>query len=151
MIFTKKPLELYRKPGLYLRHLPDKGRGVFCTSAIAKDEIIETSPVILLPQVQEDPLRETRLADYAFRTQKISSSLSVWDRLDATEGVTGVVMGLISFCNHAARPNAALEETEREHALLYTLRATENIAENTEICITYGDGWLAQRMSVKKL
>jgi len=151
MIFTKKPLELYRKPGLYLQHLGDKGRGLFCTTHIAQDEIIETSPVILLPKAEEDPLRVTRLAHYAFQTQEISSSLSGWDQIDATEGVTGVVMGLISFCNHAAHPNAQLEQNEREHALIYTLRAIEPIAENTEICITYGTGWLAQRMTGKKL
>lgn len=133
--------ELDRKPGLYLKHVPGKGRGVFCRTAIAEGEALEVTPGLFLDLEETEIADETRLVDYTFFTDDADSG-------EEAEG-SNVIMGIMTFCNHGLVPNAAIEweKSEDENNTVYfTLRATRDIPPDTEICTTYGEGWFEERL-----
>jgi hypothetical protein len=129
---------LDRKGGLYLKEVPGKGRGVFCKTDIARNEVLEVTPSVILDGKATDYTDKTLLANYTFRVGR-------------TKGVKNpaascsVVMGILSFCNHGEQPNATIEWEEIEGTVYYILRATRKIPKDTEICTSYGDGWFEDR------
>jgi uncharacterized protein len=98
------------------------GRGVFAQRAIARGELIERAPVIVIPSGELAELDRTALFDYYFG----------WGP-DLEHAA--IAMGLGSFYNHAVSPNA-------DHVLLTDELAIEfialrDIATGEEITIHY--------------
>lgn len=108
---------------LYIKNIPGKGRGVFCNQLIAKDEVFETTPVIVLPALDYDTATASRLTDYFFNFNK-------------EEGTLALALGFGSLYNHAVRSNAGYCLDQATRTMQYY--ALENIEPGTEICINYG-------------
>jgi len=51
---------------VYVEDTPARGRGVFARRRIVRDEVIERSPVIIIPEKQWGGLTETVLSNYVF-------------------------------------------------------------------------------------
>lgn len=109
------------------------GRGVFATKALRRGEIIERSPVILLPKNEGDALLETILGRYMFQTD------------DNTRFV--FALGLASLINHNDQANAEFFVSVESISIV----AQRSIAKGDEIFHDYGwteEEW--QRAGVKK-
>jgi uncharacterized protein len=99
-----------------VRRIRGKGRGVFARVAIAEQEIIETVPVLVVP---EEDMESTALAGYCF----------VWG-----PGTVALPLGYGALYNHSFEPNA--EYVDRAPRTK-TFRALRDIAPGEEITINY--------------
>jgi SET domain-containing protein len=142
---TKKYPRLKRKIGLYLKDTGAKGRGVFCDHDIRPGEILEVTPALLLNERDTGFSDRTRLKDYTFTVGRLSKELSSRRNLKDKSGASCVILGIISFCNHSARPNAEVLWEEKHGTVYHSLRAIRKIPKHTEICTSYGRGWFGDR------
>ncbi|MDY0008781.1 MAG: SET domain-containing protein-lysine N-methyltransferase [Bdellovibrionales bacterium] len=143
---TVTPRLLMRKEGLYLKHTGSiKGRGVFCTKPIKKGEELEVTPALLLNETETSTIDQTHLVNYTFITGDISAQLRKKSGIKNPDHASSVLFGIMTFCNHDEKPNAAIEWEEEDGTVFFTLRATRAIPKNTEICTTYGEGWFDDR------
>jgi len=141
----KKIYPLDRKKNLYLKHTKTKGRGLFCTARIRAGEELEATPSLILVERAHEHIENTLLRDYVFKVGKISKKMRTQLGIKDMDAVSCVVMGIASFCNHDEEPNAEVAWEERDGTLYHVLRATQNIAKDTEICTSYGEGWFDDR------
>lgn len=107
---------------LYIKNVKGKGRGVFCKHLIAKDEIFETAPVIVLPAQDYATATASGLCDYFFNFNK-------------EEGTLALALGFGSLYNHAVHSNAGYILDRPSKTMQYY--ALEDIHPGTEICINY--------------
>lgn len=109
-------------PDLYIKHIKNKGRGVFSNDPITSGEIIEFCPVLVIPSVEQVHLDHTKLYDYYF----------MWgdDQRDMA-----IALGYGSLYNHDAHPNANYETYFEEEILV--IKAIMDIPAHTEITISY--------------
>ncbi len=109
-------------PFLYIKNVKGKGRGVFSKQPIAKDDMIEECPVIVLPAEDFPIITSTRMVDYTFFFDKEKEELAI-------------VLGFGSIYNHAVLPNAHHQlDSERKIMKFY---ASADIKAGEEICINY--------------
>ena len=112
-----------KKKQLYAKKVKGKGRGVFCTGPIAKDEIIETCPVIVLPSCDYEIVKESHLIDYFFHFNKEEQTIAL-------------VLGFGSLYNHTKDSNASYRLDQENKVMIYY--AVCDIPAHREICINYG-------------
>jgi len=133
---------LPRKSGLYIKHVPPKGRGVFCREAIAAGEIIEVSPVLIFAEDDAEGMQYTSLSDYLFgATSSYSPGTYIRLNIFDTSKAVSLPMGITSFCNHLADANASYAAAEEDNIPFFVLGAVRDIPADTEICISYGSAW----------
>lgn len=106
-------------PVIYYSQTAKKGRGVFALKPFKKHELIERAPVIVIPQLQADLLRETVLSDYFFD----------WDDNYA------IALGYGSLFNHSYDPNAGYIYIKRDQVIDFF--ALEDIDTDVEITVNY--------------
>ena len=110
-------------PDLYLKPSPLGGRGVFTSSPIEADSIVELSPVIVLSETDRNLIHTTHLHDYYF----------LWDG----EGAA-IALGYGSLYNHSAAHNLDYElDYDFEQIRFKSLR---DIAAGEELLIDYRSG-----------
>jgi hypothetical protein len=107
---------------LYIKNVSGKGRGVFCKQGIAKDEVFETAPLIVLPAADYNTATASALTDYFFNFNK-------------EEKMLALVLGFGSLYNHALHSNAAYTLNYENKTMEYY--ALKDINAGTEICINY--------------
>lgn len=107
---------------LYIKNVKGRGRGVFCKDAIAKGEIFDKCPVIVLPSSDFETAISSRLADYFFNFNKDENTLAL-------------ALGFGSLYNHMQYCNAAYQLDPGARVMEYY--ALEGIPPGTEICINY--------------
>lgn len=106
-----------------VRSAGTKGRGVFATHSIAKDEVIEISPVIALTADDSVIIQQTSLHAYTFANQS-----------DHTEMQSCLALGFASLYNHSDKPNADFTVNSK----IVIIKAKSAIKKGTEITINYG-------------
>lgn len=141
----KNVVKLDRRKGLYLKDTKHKGRGMFCVDDIKSGEVLEITPAIPLREKETDQVDNTILVDYTFSMPGLSKKMRERARIKKASQASGVVMGIVSFCNHSEEPNADVLYEERGGTLYYILKAIKRIPKNTEICTSYGGGWFDDR------
>ena len=99
-----------------------KGRGIFARRGIAKEETIERSPVVVIPETQIKDLDRTVLGDYYF----------LWGE---DEEHAAIALGLCSLCNHSFEANTAF--VLRPEELTIEFVAARDIEAGEEITINY--------------
>lgn len=141
----KKPYPLERRKGLYLKQTPQKGRGVFSTTAIKAGEQIEANPTLVLNERETVLIQKTIMRDYIFNLGKVSKKIR--DRVGIKNVDDGccIITGITTYCNHDDQPNAEVQWEERDGTVYHVLVATRNIPKHTEICTSYGPGWFDKR------
>lgn len=111
-----------QRPGLYIAHSDDKGRGVFTSHDIPAGELIEICPVIVIPRAELPVIHKTVMHDYYF----------LWGE-DMEEAA--IALGFGSLYNHAIHPNADFI-LDMEN-LTIDIVATADIPAGAEITINY--------------
>lgn len=107
---------------LYVKQTRSRGRGVFCTTAIEKDELIECCPLLVLPGKDYHIATSSRLTNYFFCFDREENSLAL-------------AWGFGSLYNHAVNANATYLLDSGYRTMSYF--AIEDIPANTEIVINY--------------
>lgn len=126
-----------RFPYLFFNDSEVHGRGLFTGAPIAKDTLIESCPVIVLPPKDLPLIHETHLHDYYF----------LWGENDES---CAIILGYGSLINHHNQPNAVAEPNYEQNTLdIYSLREIE---AGEEIFISYNgdddegvDIWFEER------
>lgn len=107
---------------LFIKKTEKYGRGIFTTSDIKKDEIVEISPVIVIPIDQWKYIKKTILYNYCF----------IWDNADED---LAIALGFGSLFNHSYNPSIGYYcDTENLAINFYALR---DILEDEELTINY--------------
>lgn len=109
-------------PGLYIA-ITDLGRSMFTAEMVNKGDIIESCPVIIVPESEKELIHKSVLHDYYF----------VWP-----SGGCALALGYGSLYNHASKPNAEVIFDLNESEVI--IRAIEEISAGEEIFIDYADG-----------
>ena len=132
---------LFRHPGLYLEAVESKGVGLFCCDDIGKDSVIEAAPAVIFNDADAAHIDKTKLYNYYFEAPPLSEDKQRSDGITNSSKAGCMVMGVLSFCNHADTPNAAVEKTEQDGQIVFILKALRAIPAKTEILISYGRTW----------
>jgi SET domain-containing protein len=107
---------------IYVLKTSKRGRGVFARRKINRGELIERSPVIVIPGRQWSRMDETILSNYVFD----------WGE---KEEHAAVALGYISIYNHSYTPNAELTECLDEDVI--EVSALRDINADEEIFVNY--------------
>ena len=107
---------------LYVATRDEKGRGVYSTKKIKRDQVIERCEVLAIPEDETSLLDNTVLYNYYF----------CWGD-DQNDGA--IALGLGSIYNHSYAPNA-LYRIDLDDQLLEFV-AIRDIPANEEITINY--------------
>ena len=103
-----------------VKRIQGKGRGVFARRAIARGEVIESVPVLVMTGREDaEGLALTPLKDYCF----------AW----GTDRVA-LALGYGSLYNHSYRPNARYEDIEPSTKAFVAVRP---IARGEEVTVNY--------------
>ena len=113
-------------PCLYVAPTVNMGRGVFTAEDIARDTVIEVSPVIVMTGAERKLLDQTLLHDYIFE----------WGR-DRRECC--MALGYVPLYNHSYKSNCEYEMDFAQQ--LIKVRAVRRIAAGEEIFINYNGDW----------
>lgn len=107
---------------VFIQETSDRGRGVFARRRIQKGELIERSPVIVVPRQQWTTIEQTVLSNYVFD----------WGE---NEEDAAVALGYVSIYNHSYAPNAEL--TECLDDAIIEVSALRDIGVGEEILVNY--------------
>ena len=96
----------YQRYSLYIRAVPKKGLGVFCSQDIPSNVIVEFTPVLVVPDDEINP--EFRVANYTY----------VWD-----DRSVAIAWGYGNLYNHSETPNILVTRDYPNNCLVFsTLR-----------------------------
>jgi SET domain-containing protein len=105
---------------LYLRSSPIHGLGVFAAVARQPGDLLEVSPVLVVPRTQVEALQKTSLHEYYFRWPPSAAALA---------------LGYGSLYNHSYHPTARAQLDVQRGVLLFIAR--QPIHRNQEVTINY--------------
>lgn len=114
-------------PGIYIQHTGNKGNGVFTSTALAADTIIETSPVVVMTATERTLLDETLLHDYIFE----------WN--PGGEKKCCMAQGYISVYNHSPASNCEYFMDYENRTI--SIKTVRDISPNEELTINYNGDW----------
>ena len=109
-------------PALKVVRVPGKGRGVRAGRTIARGEIIDSAPVVVLSAHEWELVEQTVLGQFAF----------AWDE---DKGTVAIALGQGSFLNHSYAPNVASDKDVRSRRIVFS--AIREIATGEELTINY--------------
>lgn len=113
-------------PDIFIAPTPDMGRGVFTSSAIEADTVIEISPVIVMSGEDRKLLDRTLLHDYIFE----------WG---GSKKQCCMALGYIPIYNHSYKSNCEYEmDYENE---LIRIKTVRYIKAGEELFINYNGDW----------
>ena len=114
---------------LRVDQIPGKGRGLRAEKAIAAGTEIERAPAVRLPAAEQVLLDQTGIFPYYFADPNRYGNEAGADCL--------LAFGRLTFCNHAAEPNAEVTWTDDALGFWAVLTAIRNIAQGEEITLFY--------------
>jgi uncharacterized protein len=102
--------------------VPGKGRGVRAGRTIARGEIIDSAPVVVLSAREWELVAQTVLGQFAFD----------WDE---AKGSVAIALGQGSFLNHSYAPNVVSDKDVGGRRIVFS--AVRDIARGEELTINY--------------
>ncbi|HMA14400.1 MAG TPA: SET domain-containing protein-lysine N-methyltransferase [Kiloniellaceae bacterium] len=119
-----------------LAKIAGKGRGLLAARPIGAGTVIERAPAVRLSPADRAALDRTALFPYCFADP--ASYRPEDGARDDRAGHDGLLaFGALTFCNHAANPNAAVRWESDSLGLWAELTALRDIAEGQEITLFY--------------
>jgi len=109
-----------------------KGRGVVATRTYRKGDVIDESPVLVIPARDWPHVEQTVLSDHCFR----------WGEQDED---AALILGVCQLCNHSYEPNARY--TRNLERCTIRFEALRDIGPGEEITVNY-NGRAADRTDV---
>jgi SET domain-containing protein len=113
-------------PSLYIDKSLGKGRGVFTSTEIAAQTIVEISPVIVMSDEERQLLDKTALHDYIFEWGKETKECCM-------------AMGYIPVYNHSYTSNCEYEMNFEEKIM--RIKTVRKIETGEELFINYNGDW----------
>jgi len=113
-------------PFLFIAPVEKMGRGVFTSSSIEANTIVEISPVIVMTAEERKLLDKTLLHDYIFE----------WG---GTNKQCCMALGYVPLYNHSYHSNCEYE-MDFEHEVI-NIKAVRYIKEGEELFINYNGDW----------
>lgn len=111
-------------PCLYIAPTGEMGRGVFTSEPIAKHEVVEISPVLVMNASDREHLERTRLHDYIFE----------WGEFDVC-----MALGYIPMYNHSYSSNCDYHMDYDDDTI--TIITMRDIEAGEELFINYNGAW----------
>jgi hypothetical protein len=108
-----------------------EGRGVAALRPIRKDELIERSPVIVVPEADRSAVDASSVGSHIFMWEHGTTG----EDLYSGRGRAAVVLGFASLLNHSAEPNCRL--VRHIDALAMDVIALRDIAAGEELRFDY--------------
>jgi hypothetical protein len=109
-----------------------RGRGVVAERPIRAGELIERSPVIVVPAEDRRAVDGSNVGNYIFMWEHGSTGEDIYSQ----EGRVAVVLGYASLVNHSHEPNCRFVRYIEAQAL--DLIAIRDIAAGEELTFDYG-------------
>ena len=104
----------------------NKGKGLFAKKNIRKGKIIDTAPVILIPNRDYELIDKTIVSNYCF----------TWENPKyQSEYKMVIAMSICQFMNHSYIPNVRYEYNYKNDTIKF--RAIRNISAGEELTINY--------------
>ena len=123
--FHLEPLNFLRE-GIYVSVAGDMGRGVYTTSPLKKNVIVEIAPVIVMSGKDRPFIDQTLLHDYIFEWGDDHSHCCM-------------ALGYIPLYNHSYHSNC--EYTMNFRKQLITIKTVRAIEAGEELFINYNGDW----------
>ncbi len=118
-----------RRPFLYLKKIPGKGRGVFTAKEIKPGMLLEESPVIVMPFKDREFIDKTLLHDYIFE----------WGEKNGEPMRCCMALGWAPIYNHSYQSNCEYYMDFKEEMI--QIKAVREIAKDEELTINYNGDW----------
>ena len=112
---------------LYINQTAQKGRGIFTSTPIPADTIVEVAPVIVMTADERKLLDQTLLHDYIFEWQPEGRELCC------------MALGWIPIYNHSPASNCEYF-MQYEDDTIY-IKTVRDIAAGEELTINYNGDW----------
>jgi len=123
---TEQEDRLFINPHLIVLEIPEKGLGVFTETEIAENEVVEVSPVLIMPPESRALLDQTMLHDYIFEWG--------WESQQCC-----VAWGYVSLYNHSYTANCEhFMDFDNNIIMIKTVRA---VHAGEELTINYNGTW----------
>ena len=104
----------------------NKGKGLFAKKNIRKGKIIDTAPVILIPNKDYELIDKTIVSNYCF----------TWENPKyQSEYKMVLAMSICQFMNHSYDPNVNYEYNYKNDTIKF--RAIKNISTGEELTVNY--------------
>ena len=104
----------------------NKGKGLFAKKNIRKGKIIDTAPVILIPNKEYELIDKTIVSNYCF----------TWENPKyQSEYKMVLAMSICQFMNHSYDPNVNYEYNYKNDTIKF--RAIKNISTGEELTVNY--------------
>ena len=113
-------------PNLMIAPTVNRGRGVYTTTDLEPETVIEISPVIVMSAEERKLLDQTLLHDYIFEWGPGSTSCCM-------------ALGYIPLYNHSYRSNCEYEMDYDQE--LISVKTVRHIKAGEEIFINYNGNW----------
>ncbi|MFC4559503.1 SET domain-containing protein [Virgibacillus kekensis] len=107
---------------IYIKNTGKYGRGVFALRQFKKGELIESTPVIILPGFERRHIKKTKISEYFFNWEKNNESFAI-------------ALGYGSLYNHSYKPNAKFVNNLAKKTIDFY--ALTHIEEEEEIMVNY--------------
>lgn len=120
-----------RRGSVYVRNVPQKGRGVFANTRFKAGDLIDRSPTWGFNSAEEKLLERTGLFEYYFIRPSHKSIENQRSRY--------VVFGLISIVNHSSNPNSQIVWIDEETGTWASIVALNDIHVDEEITHRYAN------------
>lgn len=118
-----------RSNSVYIKQMPQKGRGVFANIPFKSGDLIDRAPTWEFDREAEKLFKRTGLLEYYFVPD---------DPMSKAGSVAGyVVFGFISIVNHSANPNAQTIWTDGDAGAWASIVAIKDIMVGEEITHSY--------------
>jgi SET domain-containing protein len=109
----------------------DRGRGVVALKDLARGELVERSPVLIIPNSDRKRCDETIIFTYVFMWEHDTCEEDLYRH----EGRAAIALGYTSLLSHSARPNCTFHRHIDE--LYIDVFADRNIRAGEELTIDY--------------
>lgn len=120
-----KPLN-YISENIYVAKSGEKGRGVFTSTDLKKNTVIEIAPVIVMSKKDRSFLDQTLLHDYIFE----------WGNL---HDQCCMALGYVPLYNHSYESNCEYEMNFRKEII--TIKTVRTVKAGEELFINYNGDW----------
>jgi SET domain-containing protein len=121
----------HARSDIEIRQVGSRGRGIFARSTIEQGQLVERSPVLIIPDEQRMMADTTILFTYVFMWEHDT----VEEDLYQHKGRAAVALGLTSLLNHSYKPNCRFVRHINE--LLIDIVAIREIQAGEELTIDY--------------
>ena len=130
---------------LYLQYMPEiSGWGVFASSDLDENVVIEVSPVIVYPTKLINIAIYATIAEGLQKGDMILDQYAInWQDKTSDYPKSAIMLGNLSLFNHSNNPNAFYSPDYEEK--LIEIVTNRKIQKDEQITVSYGPDWVEKK------